>query len=56
MNKAEKEFYEYLVNMLITKGVFLTEAEQKQLTDKLGKLGPPFTEVRENGKLKGKKK
>lgn len=43
MNKTEKEFYEYLVNLFTTKGIFLTEGEQKELTSKLNRLGPPYS-------------
>jgi hypothetical protein len=60
MNKNEKEFNEWLVNLFITKGVFLTEGEQKELTSKLEKLGPPYVKdevvITKSGKLSTRKK
>jgi hypothetical protein len=38
MTKEQKEFNEYLVNLLMNKGVWLTEAEQEGLTTALFNL------------------
>jgi hypothetical protein len=38
MTKEQKEFNEYLVNLLMNKGVWLTETEQEGLTLALLKL------------------
>jgi hypothetical protein len=47
MNKNEQAFKNWLVNLLTEKGIWLTEGEQKELTDKLEKLGPPYTTTTE---------
>jgi hypothetical protein len=38
MTKEQQEFNEYLVNLLMNKGVWLTEKEQQGLTNALMKL------------------
>jgi hypothetical protein len=53
MNPKETKFYEYLLNFLTVRGIWLTKEEDEQMKTEIDKIAPNRSEIKINkaGKL-----